>query len=149
MKKHFNRKPNHPAKEDCRPKGTSTSSASTNFPRSQSKLNFSEPDNKSTNKLKTSSKSALPTSQSKPANPDNYLRCKDCITWSMRLHTQSNYWREEYKRLEKTQNIIDSLTKENMNLRKEKNHWKDLYYLSDRDNLKSNQIVRRKSKPKN
>ena len=149
LKKHFNRKPNHPTREDRRPKGSSTSSSFTNFPRPHSKHNSCESDNKSTNKHKTSPKPALPTSQSKPINPDNYLRCKDCITWSMRLHTQANYWREEYKRLEKSQNIIDSLTKENMNLRKERNHWKDLYYLSDRDNLKSNQIVRRKSKPKN
>ena len=66
----------------------------------------------------------------------------------MRLHNQANYWKDEYKRLDNTQNIIDSLTKENMNLRKERDHWKDLYFLLDRDNLSRSQIARR-SKSKN
>ena len=94
LKKHFNRKPNHPTREDRQPKGTSASSSSTNSPRLQSKHSFSEPDNKSTKKLKNPSEPALPTPQSKPKNLENYLRCKGCITWSIRLHTQENYWRE-------------------------------------------------------
>ena len=71
-----------------------------------------------------------------------YLGCKECVAWQMRLHQQANYWKEENKRLKNQQNIIDSLVRENMKLREEKNHWKDLFNLRDREKLNQNKLAK-------
>ena len=60
----------------------------------------------------------------------------------MRLHQQANYWKEENKRLKNQQKIIDSLVRENMKLREEKNHWKDLFHLRDRENLDQRKLAK-------
>ena len=93
----------------------------------------------------------LSTSSSNTNNPSDYMRCKDCIKWQMRLHQQAdqaNYWRDENKKMKDQQNIIDSLANENMKLRKERNHWKDLFILRDRENWDKTQFSKRFS-PKN
>ena len=153
LKKHFNYK-SKPSK------GPSSSSVFKNTSKQESKdkgfdrkspkplLNSREQNAQPITRNKTPSKESSPAPRHTSSNPENYLKCKDCITWQMRLHNQANYWKDEYKRLDNTQNIIDSLTKENMNLRKERDHWKDLYFLLDRDSLSRGQTSRR-SKPKN
>ncbi len=91
---------------------------------------------------------AKPPKKSPAASPSNsntarkYLGCKDCVAWQMRLHQQANYWKEENKRLKNQQNIIDSLVRENMKLREEKNHWKDLFHLRDRENLDQRKLAK-------
>ena len=160
LKKHFNRKTKYP-KEEKRPlKASSSSPVFTNTSKQESKdkgferkppkpsPNLREQNFQPLTRNKTPSKESSPAPKHTSSNPENYLKCKDCITWQMRLHNQANYWKDEYKRFDNTQNIIDSLTKENMNLRKERDHWKDLYFLLDRDNLSRSQIARR-SKSKN
>ena len=86
-------------------------------------------------------KSSVP-SQTASTTPENYQRCKDCVKWQMRLHQQANYWREENRQLKNQRNIIDNLAKENMKLRLEKQNWKDLYYLRDRDGFDNPQFVK-------
>ena len=102
LKKHFNRKPYHLKSEDRRPKTTSSTSSFTILSKPQHKHGSGVQDNKYKTQYESSSKAAFTTSKSKPINLNNYLRCKDYITRSMRLHTQANYGKEEYKRLEKT-----------------------------------------------
>ena len=60
----------------------------------------------------------------------------------MRLHQQANYWREENRQLKNQRNIRDNLEKENMKLRLEKQNWKDLYYLRDRNGFDNPHIVK-------
>ena len=120
LKTHFNPKPHTSEKED-KHLSKATKSAKTNSPQISS----------------VPSPSALTA-------PGNYLRCKDCVKWQMRLHQQSNYWREENGQLKNQRTIIDNLTKENMKLRSEKNLWKNLYYLRDRDGIDKHQFVKRR-----
>ena len=37
------------------------------------------------------------TSPSNSNTARNYLGCKDCVAWQMRLHQQANYWKEKIK----------------------------------------------------
>ena len=156
LKKHFNRKPNAPKEEERNVKPITTSSNNTKYKHESSneKKNDQIPPSFNANKQdKRPVKVAksLSTSSSNSSNPSDYMRCKDCIKWQMRLHQQAdqaNYWRDENKKMKDQQNIIDSLANENVKLRQEKNHWKDLFILRDRENLDKTQFSKRFS-PKN
>ena len=158
LKKHFNRKPNAPKEEDRNVKPIATSSNNTKHKpeASNGKKSDQIPPKSSFNARKQDKHpvkmaKSLSTSSSKSSNPSDYMRCKDCIKWQMRLHQQAdqaNYWRDENKKMKDQQNIIDSLANENMKLRKERNHWKDLFILRDRENLDKTQFSKRFS-PKN
>ena len=124
LKKHFNPKPHTSEKED-KNLSKATKSAKTNPPQI----------------------SSVPSPSASTA-PGNYLRCKDCVKWQMRLHQQANYWREENRQFKNQHNIIDDLAKENKKLNDEIHHWKNLYYLRDRDGIDKHQFVKR-SKAKN
>ena len=137
LKKHFNRKPNAPKEEDRNVKPNTTSSNNTNRNKQEKRH------------VEVAKSFSTPSSNS--SNPSDYMKCKDCIKWQMRLHQQAdqaNYWRDENKKMKDQQNIIDSLANENMKLRKERNHWKDLFILRDRENLDKTQFSKRFS-PKN
>ena len=46
------------------------------------------------------------------------------------------------RQLKNQRNIVDNLKKVNMKLRLEKQNWKDLYYLRDRDGFDNPQFVK-------
>ena len=95
LKKHFNRKPNAPKEEDRNVKPIATSSNNTKYKHESSneKKNDQIPPSFNANKQdKRPVKVAksLSTSSSKSSNPSDYMRCKDCIKWQMRLHQQAD-----------------------------------------------------------
>ena len=139
---------NEPNKLNCK----STCQNGNRKPNPNGKKSYQKPrtpnSNSHDNDCKIVKEVARPPKKSPAASPSKsntarkYLGCKERVAWQMRLHQQANYWKGEKKRLKIQQNIIDSLVRENMKLRKEKNHWKDLFHLRDRENLDQRKLAK-------